>query len=86
VPFSDPNDPNFNNQRGAVGNRSRVSGDNNPVNTQIPRNRGNIVTRVPSASALQMAAMPARPYTVDYFEMNPGMGALPAIRTDNETF
>jgi hypothetical protein len=83
VPFS-----NANNQLAAVGNKSRVSGDNNPDNDdsglggQHP-NRGNVVTRVPAASAA--LAVAPRPYTVDYFEQNP-LAGVPRVLTENLTF
>jgi hypothetical protein len=73
------------NQLNAVGNRSRVSGDNNPANGNAGQhvNRGDIVTRVPAASAA-LANAP-RAYTVDYWEQNPLAGPA-AVQTDPLTF
>jgi hypothetical protein len=73
-------------QLGAVGNKSRVAGDNDPHNANAAQhvNRGDIVTTVTAAAAA--GANAPRPYTVDYWEQNPIMGAAVGTRTDNLSF
>ncbi|MFD7736206.1 hypothetical protein ACFV6F_38195 [Kitasatospora phosalacinea] len=55
------------NQLTAVGHRSRVAGDNNPLNTAVGRQRGNIRLKVTQAAS-QAVPGPLRTFSVRYWE------------------
>jgi hypothetical protein len=70
----------------AMGNRSRICGDNATPNLGANRRRGDIMLYLNQAESTAVAGAPARQFHVRYWDNDGPAGAEVGIRTENHQF